>query len=146
MSTVSQANQLAAQQAAQQKALQEQLAAQQAAMHSQGMYAKPQSVGQVVDNAANKVANSAEETYQQAKNSGGVWNMLLILVVMIVVFMIVFAVLRLPIVLVSENGILTNTISWSKNFGVSLVLSLLVVLAIWGWSKLTGKNTAMKHN
>ena len=90
-----------------------------------------QSVGQTVDKA-----------YEQGKKTAkrnGVWSLIILLIVITIVYMVLFWLLKLPIVLnTGPAGILTTSVSFWKLLGSSFVAALITVAIIWGVSKITG--------
>lgn len=91
-----------------------------------------ESVAHNVDKAANEVAG-------KTKNSG-VWNLVVLIIVITLVYMVLFWLLKIPVVLTTNAvGSLTTDVSFWKLLGTSFVAALITVFIIWGVSKLTSK-------
>ena len=102
----------------------------------QGMYGNMQNAG---ENVAHNVDKAATEVANKAKSSG-IWNLVILLVVITLVYMVLFWLLRVPVVLnTNAVGGLTNEINFWKLLGTSFVAALITVFIIWGVSKITSK-------
>lgn len=91
---------------------------------------------QAINSAGQQVAAA---TAPGAKHSG-MWNFGILLVILTLVFMLLFWILRIPIVLQTGPGgiLLTNQVSFWKTLLAGFVSALVVIFIIWGVSKLTG--------
>lgn len=100
-------------------------------------------------NAASQVTGGAVGYLDQAaanikdastKNkSGGVWNLIILFVVIALVIMFISWAFRLPVVLESgPGGVVTNTVSFGKVLATGLIGSAFIILIIWLFSKLFG--------
>lgn len=90
---------------------------------------------QAIDNAGQQVAAAAQPG---AKHSG-MWNFGILLVILTLVFMLLFWLLRIPIVLqTGVGGVVLNQVSFWKTLLAGFVTALIVIFLIWGISKLTG--------
>lgn len=91
-------------------------------------------------NPANMVANSVDETVSSAKHSqySGIWNLLLVLVVLTILFMVIFWILQPAVILEKTiGGVVTDKISWSTNFFLSLIIAILIIFGIWAFKKIS---------
>jgi hypothetical protein len=105
---------------------------------AQPMYSKSSMASSPVQYTTNAVDKTAAEIKGQAKKNG-VWSLVILLVVITIIYMILFWLLKLPIVLNSgPGGVVTTSVNFWKLLGSSFVAALITVLIIWGISKLTG--------
>lgn len=102
----------------------------------QGAYNTMQGAGESVAHNVDKAAN---EVAGKTKNSG-VWNLVVLIIVITLVYMVLFWLLKIPVVLTTNAvGSLTTDVSFWKLLGTSFVAALITVFIIWGVSKLTSK-------
>lgn len=93
----------------------------------------------MMQGGVNTINEGVDKAMAHTKRSG-VWNLIILIVIITIVYMILFWLLKVPIVLnTNAAGALTADVSFWKLLITSFVGALLTVLVIWGISKLTGR-------
>lgn len=94
-------------------------------------------------NVFQKSVDAVDQTVDDVKKKmehSGIWNLVILVVVLTLVYMLLFWLLKIPIVLnTNAAGALTSDVSFWKLFATSFIGSLLTTFVIWGFSKLTGR-------
>lgn len=90
-----------------------------------------------IDQQAARVANAA---VNPASRSHGLWNLVIMFVVIALVIMVVVWILRLPIGMqTGPGGVVTNMPSFAKILGTGIFGSLIIIFLIWIISKIRGR-------